>query len=86
MGSELVQTCGNCAHYDEEQEACLELVKGAGLAAHTTWEPTKVGLVGPVDRLQRTEWNQQPKPQDPCHFSDQSRWAARQPGQGPDGV
>jgi len=30
MGTES-QTCGNCAHFDEEQEACLELVReGSG--------------------------------------------------------
>jgi hypothetical protein len=84
MGTES-QTCGNCAHFDEEQEACLELVR-EGLGAQTTWKPTKVGLAGTIDKLQRTEWNRQPKPQDPCHFSDQSRWAPRQPGQGPDGL
>jgi len=86
VDGELAQTCGNCAHFDVELEACLELLKESGPGSRTTWKRQTLTLSGPIDKLQPSEWHEQPKPQDQCHFSDDSRWAPRQRKQGPDGI
>lgn len=80
------QRCGNCGHFNMENPTCGAIVEEGKPVSRTTYEPKTFGVSGFEGHETYSEAWADPSPDDPCHFSDGSRWIPRIEDQGPDPI